>query len=70
MTEQNICSRRQALKSFAIGLPANLLQVLADVPAMFGYCAIMAGVRPRSAIACWEESWIADSRISPTTALP
>jgi uncharacterized membrane protein len=29
---------------FSIGLPANLLEVLRDVPAMFGYCAIMAGV--------------------------
>lgn len=29
---------------FAIGLPASLLDVLQDVPAMFGYCAIMAGV--------------------------
>lgn len=29
---------------FSIGLPANLLEVLRDVPAMFGYCAIMAAV--------------------------
>lgn len=29
---------------FSIGLPASLLDVLSDVPAMFGYCAIMAGV--------------------------
>lgn len=29
---------------FSIGLPASLLDVLQDVPAMFGYCAIMASV--------------------------
>ena len=27
---------------FSIGLPANLYEVISDVPAMFGYCAIMA----------------------------